>query len=132
MISRYPSRSCWVRRRLPPPATSRPSCSFRGRSLSLSLSLDLSTSLSRSSSLDLSTSLSPSLSPSLRLLAAQKITEGPRPPTRTAHGQGWSSLQAFIRWHYFSKTTCLIRPDSLYACFVVSRINISCYVARHF
>ena len=33
-------------------------------------------------------------------------------------------------WHYLSKTTCLIRPRLFYACFVVSRITITCDIIR--
>ena len=36
------------------------------------------------------------------------------------------SLRATFGWHYLSKTTCLIRPRSFYACFVVSRITAIC------
>ena len=31
-------------------------------------------------------------------------------------------------WHYLSNATCLMRPHSFYACFVVSRIITSCQV----
>ena len=35
-------------------------------------------------------------------------------------------------WHYLSNVTCLIRLHLFYACFVVSRITIMCYIIRHF
>ena len=37
-----------------------------------------------------------------------------------------------LGWHYFSNATCLIRPHSFYACFVVSRITIIHQLIRHF
>ena len=30
--------------------------------------------------------------------------------------------------HYLSNATCLVRPRLLYACFVVSRTTIACYI----
>ena len=35
-------------------------------------------------------------------------------------------------WHYLSNATCPMRPHLFYACFVVSRIAIICYILRHF
>ena len=34
--------------------------------------------------------------------------------------------------HYLSNATCLIRPHLFFACFVASRITITCYMIRHF
>ena len=33
---------------------------------------------------------------------------------------------------YLSNTTCLIRPHLFYACFVVSRMTIICYITHQF
>ena len=35
-----------------------------------------------------------------------------------------------VGWHYLSDATCLIRPHSFYACFVVPRVII-CYIICH-
>ena len=40
--------------------------------------------------------------------------------------------QTNIGWHYSSNATCLTRPHSLYALFIVSRIIIIYYILRHF
>ena len=37
-----------------------------------------------------------------------------------------------IGQHYLSNATCLMRPRSVHACFVVSRITIICCGIRHF
>ena len=38
---------------------------------------------------------------------------------------------ARLGWHCLSKATCLIRPHLFYACFVVSRLTMICYILRH-
>ena len=42
------------------------------------------------------------------------------------------AAKAALGWHYLSTATCLMRPHSCYACFVVSRITIICHMIRHF
>ena len=37
-----------------------------------------------------------------------------------------------LGWHYLSNASCLIRPRLFYACFVVSRIAILCYIICHY
>ena len=37
-----------------------------------------------------------------------------------------------LGWLYLSNATCLMRPHLCYACFVVSRSTIICYIIRHF
>ena len=37
-----------------------------------------------------------------------------------------------LRGHCLSNAACLIRPHVFYACFVVSRIPIVCYIVRPF
>ena len=43
-----------------------------------------------------------------------------------------SSYLPILGWHYLSNNACLMRPHLLYACLVVSRIIITCYIIRHF
>ena len=38
---------------------------------------------------------------------------------------------ASLGWHYSSNATCLLRPGSFYALFVVSRIATLCQIIRH-
>ena len=39
---------------------------------------------------------------------------------------------AVLEWHHLSNATCLMRPDSFYASFVVSRITMIRYIMHHF
>ena len=40
--------------------------------------------------------------------------------------------RAKLGWHHLSDAACLVQPRLFYACFVLSRTIIICYIARHF
>ena len=42
----------------------------------------------------------------------------------------YHTVAGCLGWHYLSNAACPIRPRLVYACFVVSRTTISCYIMR--
>ena len=50
------------------------------------------------------------------------------PAAKAASAATTTTTTTAFGWHYLSNATCLIRPHSLYVCFVVSRTTISCYI----